>query len=89
MSHTSLLALSDALADAVGVIAPSVVQVHGRRRPASGVVSDTDLVITTARALGREDGVRVTTGDGETHAAAVAGWVAAPGLGLLDVHGLT
>jgi S1-C subfamily serine protease len=88
MSQSPLLALSDALADAVGVIAPSVVQVHGRRRPASGVVSGTDLVITTARAVGREDGVRVTTGDGQTHAADVAGWDAATSLVLLRVNGL-
>jgi S1-C subfamily serine protease len=88
MSHSSLLSFSEALADAAAAVAPSVVQVHGRRRPASGVVQDSGLVITTARALGREDGVRVTTADGRTLQASVAGWDAATSLVLLRVDGL-
>src|SRR6476646_6916118 len=57
---TSILdTISNELADAVAAAAPSVVQVIGRRRPASGVVHASDVVVTTARALGRDDGLRV------------------------------
>ena len=59
-----LLSLSNQMADTVAAIAPSVVQVQGRRRPASGVVYAADVVLTTVRALGREDGLRVRTHDG-------------------------
>ena len=46
----TLTAFSDAIADAVASVAPSVVQVHGRRRPASGLVQSDDL--------GTDDGAR-------------------------------
>ena len=59
MSETTLLTVSNQMADAVAAAAPSVVQVQGRRRPASGVVYARDVVLTTARALGREDGLAV------------------------------
>ena len=55
MSTSPLSTFSDAVADAVASVAPSVVQVRGRRRPVSGLVYDTDAIITNARALGRED----------------------------------
>ena len=61
---TSLFTISNALADAAAAIAPAVVQVQGRRRPASGVVYADDVVVTMVRALGREDGLHVRTGDG-------------------------
>ena len=53
----ALTGLSNELADAVAAASPSVVQVHGSRRPASGVVHSSDVVLTTARALGRGDGL--------------------------------
>ena len=76
------------MAAAVDAIAPSVVQVHGRRRPVSGVVYASDIVVTNARALGSEDGVKVTTNDGRTTTAELAGWDPASGLAALRIEGL-
>jgi S1-C subfamily serine protease len=73
MSAT-LVAVSDQLADAVASAAPSVVQVQGRRRPASGVIYAPDIVVTTTRAIGREDGLTVRTPDGRSIEAELAGW---------------
>lgn len=81
-------ALSNQMADAVATAAASVVQVHGRRRPASGVVYADDLVLTTARALGREDSLHVRRHDGETFTADLAGWDPTTGLAVLRVGGL-
>jgi S1-C subfamily serine protease len=80
--------LSNQFADAVEAAAPSVVQVHGRRRPASGIVYGADLVITTMRALGREDGLRVRRHDGETLGAELAGWDPATSVAVLRAPGL-
>jgi S1-C subfamily serine protease len=87
MSQPTLLAVSNQLADAVAVAAPSVVQVHGRRRPASGIVYADDVVLTTIRAVGREEGLRVRTSDGRTIDAEVAGW-GGMGLAVLRAPGL-
>jgi len=88
MSTTSLSAFSDALANAVDAASPSVVQVHGRRRPATGVVSAADTIITSARALGREEDLQVRTPDNRTLAAELAGWDPATGLAVLRAAGL-
>src|SRR5437660_11517950 len=88
MSDTTLASISNQLADAVAAVAPSVVQVQGRRRPASGVVYATDVVLTTVRALGREDGLHVRTHDGRTLDAELAGWDPATGLAVLRDAGL-
>jgi S1-C subfamily serine protease len=87
-AELSLTTISNQLADAVAAAAPSVVQVHGRARPASGVVYATDVVLTTARALGREDGLRVRTEDGRTLEAELAGWDPATGLAVVRAAGL-
>ena len=87
-THSALTALSNDLADAVASAAPSVVQVHGRRRPASGVVYQQDVVVTSARALGREDGLHVRRVDGTGFDAELAGWDPATGLAVLRVAGL-
>jgi S1-C subfamily serine protease len=83
-----LTKLSNDLADAVASAAPSVVQVHGRRRPASGVVYQQDVVLTSARALGREDGLHVRRADGTVFDAELAGWDPTTGLAVLRVAGL-
>jgi S1-C subfamily serine protease len=83
-----LTTLSNDLADAVASAAPSVVQVHGRRRPASGVVYQQDVVLTSARALGREDGLHVRRADGTLFDAELAGWDPTTGLAVLRVAGL-
>ena len=48
-----LTEFSNELADVVARVSPSVVQVQGARRPASGVIYGAGLVLTMARALGK------------------------------------
>jgi S1-C subfamily serine protease len=88
MAESPLTSLSNQLADAVEAAAQSVVQVQGRRQPASGVVYAPDVVVTTTRAIGREDGLSVRTPDGRTIEAELAGWDPATHLVALRVPGL-
>ena len=83
-----LTQLSNQLADVVGNAAPSIVQVQGRRRPATGLVYADEVVLTTMRALGREDGLRVRRHDGQVLDAEFAGWDVATTLAVLRVPGL-
>jgi S1-C subfamily serine protease len=89
MTSDTLTAFSNAMADAVAAAAPSVVQVQGRRRPASGLVYADGIVVTTMRAIGREDGLQVRSGDGATLAAELAGWDPTTTLAVLRAAGLT
>src|SRR3954463_16383339 len=86
-SHSILTSISNAMADAVAAAAPSVVQVHGRRRPASGLVYADGVILTTVRALGREDGLRVRRHDGAVFDAELTGWDAATGIAVLRAEG--
>jgi len=88
MDTSTLVRFSEDIANVVAGIGPSVVQVHGRRRPVSGVAYSPEIVLTSARALGREDGVSVTTGDGRTASAELVGWDPASGLAILRTEGL-
>jgi S1-C subfamily serine protease len=88
MTNDFLTSFSDQLADAVAAAAPSVVQVQGRRRPASGLVYADNVVLTTVRALGREDGLRVRRHDGRTLDAELAGWDPTTSLAVLRVPGI-
>ncbi len=88
MSDSTLFTISTEMADAVAAVAASVVQVQGRRRPASDVVFARDAVLTTAPALGREDGLRVRTPDGRELDAELAGWDPATSLAVLQAGGL-
>lgn len=88
MAQTSLTSFSNQLADAVATASSSVVQVHGRRQPASGVVYAPDVVVSTTRAVGREEGLAVRTPDGRTIDAELAGWDPATHLVALRVPGL-
>jgi S1-C subfamily serine protease len=88
MTHDLLTSFSNQLADAVEAAAPSVVQVQGRRRPASGLVYGDDAVLTTVRALGREDGLHVRRHDGSLLDAELAGWDPTTSLAVLRVSGL-
>jgi S1-C subfamily serine protease len=88
MNTDLLTTFSNQLADAVSAAAGSVVQVQGRRRPASGLVYADSVVLTTVRALGREDGLHVRRDDGTTLDAELAGWDPTTGLAVLRVAGL-
>jgi S1-C subfamily serine protease len=88
MSTELLTTFSNQLADAVAAASPSVVQVQGRRRPASGLVYAENVVLTTVRALGREDGLHVRRDDGRTLDAELAGWDPTTSLAVLRVPGL-
>ena len=83
MTNSSLVTLSNDLADLVAGQAPTVVQVLGARRPASGVIHGTDTILTTARAIGRENGVRVRIGDSDPIEAEMVGWDPATGIAVL------
>ena len=88
MALSTLSDFSNQLADAVAAAAPSIVQVHGRRQPASGVVFSTDVIVTTTRAIGAEDGITVRTPDGREIQAELAGWDPATHLVALRAPGL-
>jgi len=83
-----LTQLSSEMADAVAAAAPSVVQVHGRRRPASGLAYGNNVVVTTMGAIGRDDGLKVRRGDGNAFDAELAGWDPSTGLAVLKVPGV-
>jgi S1-C subfamily serine protease len=88
MTNDLLTSFSNQLADAVSAAAPSIVQVQGRRRPASGLVYADNVVLTTVRALGREDGLRVKRDDGRAFDAELAGWDPTTSLAVLRVADL-
>lgn len=83
-----LTEFSNQLADAAAAAAPSVVQVQGRRRAASGVVYAPGVIVTTVRALGREDGLRVRGSEGDAIDAELAAWDPTTGLALLKAPAL-
>ena len=80
--------ISNQMADAAAAAAPSVVQVQGRRRPASGVVYAKGVVVTTIQALGSEDGLRVRDADGRASDAELAGWDPTTSLAVLKASAL-
>src|SRR3954467_13978891 len=88
MTTDLLTSFSNQMADAVGVAVPSVVQVQGRRRPASGLVYADNVVVTMVRALGREDGLHVRRDDGQAFDAELAGWDPTTSLAVLRVPNL-
>lgn len=88
MTSDLLTSLSNALAEAVTKASPSVIQVQGRGRPASGLVYTDDVVLTLTGVLGREDGLHVRRDDGRTLDAELAGWDPATSLAVLRVTGL-
>src|SRR5688572_3830168 len=80
--------LSTQMADAVERVAPSVIQVQGKRRPASGLVYADGVVVTTMRATGGEDGLHVRRPDGTVFDAELAGWDPTTTLAVLRVTDL-
>ncbi len=88
MDTSTLTSVSNQLADIVAAVSGSVVQVHGRRRPASGIVYSEGVVVTMASALGRGDSFTVRQADGASSEAELAGWDPATSLAVLKVPGL-
>lgn len=84
-----LTQLSHDFADVVAAAAPSVVQVLGRRRPASGLVYANDSVVTTLRAVGRDESLQVRAPDGQVVAGELHGWDPASGIAVLRASGLS
>ena len=80
--------LSRQIADLVARVAPSVVQVEGAARAASGLVYAEDVVLTTARAVGRSEHPRVRRADGSFVDAEISGWDPATRLVVLKAPGL-
>src|SRR5688572_1323112 len=86
--------LSNEIATAVEKAAPSIVQVHGRRRVTAGLVVADNLIITPAST--DDDGVAVLTGDnpstslgaGQTAEGVVLGRIGNMGLTVVRVDGL-
>jgi S1-C subfamily serine protease len=79
--------VSDGLVAAVAAIGPSVLEVRGRRRPASGVAIAPDRVITAAHVLHRDDDLAVVDAAGELRPAVLVGRDPATDLALLSVPG--
>src|SRR3954466_4828363 len=88
MTNASLWQLSNELADTAAAVAASVVQVRGHRRPGTGLVYADGVVLTTTRALGREDGLHVTRPDGTSVDAELVGWDPTTNLALLRAPGI-
>ena len=88
MTINMMTTFSNELADVVDLAAPSVVQVQGRQRPASGLVYASDVVLTTVRALGGEDGLHVRRHDGQILEAELVGWDPTTSLAVLRVADL-
>jgi len=79
---------SNQIADLVVRVAPSVVQVQGQGRPATGLVYSKDVVVTTARGVGRDEHPRIRRADGEVVNAETAGWDPATRVVVLKAPGL-
>ncbi|HEY6968542.1 MAG TPA: trypsin-like peptidase domain-containing protein [Candidatus Angelobacter sp.] len=65
--------LSNQLAEAAATVGKSVVAVHGRRHPSSGILWSGDAVVTASHALRRDDDISVVTGPGTNTQARLAG----------------
>jgi S1-C subfamily serine protease len=79
--------LSNEIETAVEKAAPSIVQVHGRRRVTAGLVVADNLIITPAST--DDDTVSVLTGDNHTAEGVVLGRVGNMGLTVVRVDGLS
>ncbi len=86
---SALAGLSDAMAEAVGKAADSLVSVHGSHRfPSSGIVYAPGMVMTASRALERDEDITVSLGGGEPLAARLVGRDRSSGVAALGVEGL-
>jgi S1-C subfamily serine protease len=84
-----LIQFSNQIADVVEGVAASVVQVQGSGQPASGLVYGTDVVLTTARAVGREEHPRVRRSNGDVLDAELVGVDPTTRVAVLKAPGLS
>ncbi len=73
MAEQIWTALSNEIANTAAEAGKSVVAVHGRRHPSSGVVFASDSIVTASHAVKRDDEITVITGPGERVKARIAG----------------
>src|SRR5215468_9677024 len=73
MAENIWTALSSELADASTNAGKSVVAVHGRRHPSSGIFWTKDSIITAHHALRRDEDISVVTAPGQSISARVVG----------------
>jgi S1-C subfamily serine protease len=80
--------LSDAMANAVGQLSPSLVRVEGRKRlPATGIVWAADLIVTAHHVIERDEGIGIVLHDGTRHDATLVGRDPQNDLAVLRVTG--
>jgi len=85
---SSLLDLSNGLADAAQTAGQSIVRVDGRQRmPASGIAWASDLVVTAHHVVERDEGIGIGLPDGSQVSAVVVGRDPSTDLALLRVDG--
>lgn len=78
--------LSNQLAEAAATAGNSVVAVHGRRHPSSGVLWSADSVVTANHALRRDEEISVVTAPGQSTTARVIGRDASTDLAVLRLQ---
>lgn len=84
---STLRQLSEGMSTALEAIAPHVVEVRGRRRPATGIAWGPERVVTAAHVLRRDHDLEVVDAAGTVHAAELAGRDPSTDLALLRVPG--
>jgi S1-C subfamily serine protease len=78
----------DDFTKAIEQVSDSIVQVHGRRSyPLSGVVWSDNTIVTTNRAVERDEEIEVKLADGSTHKATLVGRDPRTDLAVLKVEG--
>ncbi|HEV2963784.1 MAG TPA: trypsin-like peptidase domain-containing protein [Candidatus Angelobacter sp.] len=73
MAENIWAALSNELAEAAAAVGKSVVAVHGRRHPSSGILWNKDSVVTASHALRRDEEITVVLAPGAKTMGRVAG----------------
>src|SRR5215813_5837333 len=73
MAENIWAGLSSQLAEAAATVGKSVVAVHGRRHPSSGIFWTNDSIVTAHHALRRDEDISVVTAPGQSTSARVVG----------------
>ncbi|MCU0513099.1 MAG: S1C family serine protease [Anaerolineae bacterium] len=83
-----LKSLSDAMADAVAALSPSIVRVEARKRlPTTGIVWSAEIIVTAHHGVERDDNIKIVLHDGSRHEATLIGRDAQNDLAVLRVPG--